>query len=156
MHAPAAKQAAFEEQHKLKNQFRPLDDDEVDFLDEVKERRKREEERVRRETEERLTAFRERQGRVPEGVLDPAEAAGQEEQWGVGGRKRRRPAGKDGGRTGPRRRTGDGEKGEGVDEETKKGDVAAAAVAATGLGLVDYGSDEEDEDEDGGEGEESS
>ncbi|PHH84863.1 hypothetical protein CDD83_1254 [Cordyceps sp. RAO-2017] len=30
----AAKQAAFEEKHKIKNQFRPLDDDEADFLDE--------------------------------------------------------------------------------------------------------------------------
>ena len=34
----AAKQAAFEEAHRLRNQFRALDDDEVGFLDEVRER----------------------------------------------------------------------------------------------------------------------
>ncbi|KAL0781890.1 hypothetical protein CaCOL14_003225 [Colletotrichum acutatum] len=32
----AAKQAAFEEANKIRNQFRALDDDEIDFLDEVR------------------------------------------------------------------------------------------------------------------------
>ncbi|KAI8215981.1 hypothetical protein K4K54_000378 [Colletotrichum sp. SAR 10_86] len=54
----AAKQAAFEEANKIKNQFRPLDDDEIEFLDEVREAKRAEEERVRRETEEGLAAFR--------------------------------------------------------------------------------------------------
>ena len=51
----AAKQAAFEEQNKIKNQFRALDDDEADFLDEVRERKRRAEEAVKRETEEGCT-----------------------------------------------------------------------------------------------------
>ncbi|RCI07902.1 hypothetical protein L249_5783 [Ophiocordyceps polyrhachis-furcata BCC 54312] len=54
----AAKQAAFEEKFRLKNQFRALDDDEAEFLDEIREREREEEERVRRETEERVRAFR--------------------------------------------------------------------------------------------------
>ncbi|GAB1319177.1 hypothetical protein MFIFM68171_09387 [Madurella fahalii] len=58
----AAKQAAFEEAHRLRNQFRALDDDEVDFLDGVRRARREEEERVRRETEEGLRAFRRLQG----------------------------------------------------------------------------------------------
>ena len=41
--AVAAKQAAIEEQMKLKNQFRALDDDEIDFLDEVRAKEKAEE-----------------------------------------------------------------------------------------------------------------
>ena len=58
---PAAKQAAFEEQARLKNQFRPLDDDEVDFLTEVRESRLADEEQLRRETEAGLRHFREAQ-----------------------------------------------------------------------------------------------
>lgn len=57
----AAKQAAFEEQNKIRNQFRALDDDEIDFLDDVLAKKRLEEERVRRETEEGLRAFRQRQ-----------------------------------------------------------------------------------------------
>ncbi|KAK3898855.1 N-terminal domain of NEFA-interacting nuclear protein NIP30-domain-containing protein, partial [Staphylotrichum tortipilum] len=47
----AAKQAAFDEAHRLRNQFRALDDDEVDFLEAVRERKRREEEEGRREEE---------------------------------------------------------------------------------------------------------
>ncbi|RDA83838.1 hypothetical protein CP532_0247 [Ophiocordyceps camponoti-leonardi (nom. inval.)] len=54
----AAKQAAFEEKFRLKNQFRALDDDEAEFLEEIREREREEEERLRRETEERVRAFR--------------------------------------------------------------------------------------------------
>lgn len=54
----AAKQAAFDEKHAIKNQFRGLDDDDVDYLDDVRERMRADEERRRRETEEELAAFR--------------------------------------------------------------------------------------------------
>ncbi|KAI1136868.1 hypothetical protein F5Y05DRAFT_88985 [Hypoxylon sp. FL0543] len=57
----AAKQAAFEEQNRIRNQFRALDDDEIEFLEGVRDERRVEEERVRRETEERLARFREAQ-----------------------------------------------------------------------------------------------
>ncbi|KAL2189951.1 hypothetical protein L209DRAFT_147244 [Thermothelomyces heterothallicus CBS 203.75] len=63
----AAKQAAFEEAHRLRNQFRPLDDDEVEFLDEVRMRKRREEEEARREVERGLAAFREAQRRSGSG-----------------------------------------------------------------------------------------
>lgn len=101
----AAKQAAFEEQNRIKNQFRALDDDEIDFLDEVRQKKRKEEERMRRETEQGLKAFREAQkGREKEGVEDGGldektktkkeegegnEEGGGESSWGVG-RKRKR------------------------------------------------------------------
>lgn len=54
----AAKQEAFEEAARLKNQFRALDDDEVDFLDSVLESTKAKENAVKEETAEQLDAFR--------------------------------------------------------------------------------------------------
>ncbi|KAH9884735.1 N-terminal domain of NEFA-interacting nuclear protein NIP30-domain-containing protein [Xylariomycetidae sp. FL2044] len=110
----AAKQAAFEEQNRIRNQFRALDDDEIDFLDGVRDGRRLEEERVRRETEEQLMSFRKAQRRggaaaapdkgdddvssipVSAGAGDAAD--GKEQQldddpaaWGtVGARKRKR------------------------------------------------------------------
>ncbi|UQC79487.1 uncharacterized protein CLUP02_04967 [Colletotrichum lupini] len=98
----AAKQAAFEEANKIRNQFRALDDDEIDFLDEVREARKAEEERVRRETEEGLVAFRRAQGggtgakRAGDGEEEGEEGDGMGgegeggDEWAVGPRKRRR------------------------------------------------------------------
>jgi hypothetical protein len=57
----AAKQEAFEESIKLKNQFRKLDDDEVDFLDSVLESTRAKEDAVKRETVEQLRLFRKQQ-----------------------------------------------------------------------------------------------
>ncbi|KAK4076325.1 hypothetical protein Trihar35433_2885 [Trichoderma harzianum] len=93
----AAKQAAFEEQNKLKNQFRALDDDEIEFLDEVRAKEKAEEERARREVEEGLKAFRERQkstggggGETSGTTVKEGGGGEEEEEWAVGGRKRKR------------------------------------------------------------------
>ncbi|RYP46282.1 hypothetical protein DL768_007501 [Monosporascus sp. mg162] len=96
----AAKQAAFEEANRLRNQFRALDDDEVDFLDEVRERKREEEERARREVEERLEGFRraqragERAGTEEEGDYGGAEISEEGgmgvEKWSMAGRKRKR------------------------------------------------------------------
>lgn len=91
----AAKQAAFEEANRIKNQFRALDEDEVDFLDEVAARRRREEEEVRRETEEGLRGFREAQragGGEVEGVGGEDGEGGVVVEGGfaVSGRKRKR------------------------------------------------------------------
>lgn len=97
----AAKQAAFEEQNKIRNQFRALDDDEADFLDEVRARERREAEAVRRETEEGLRAFRARRkgaggtgdddgdAGLEEGGQKKDEGQEQQEEWSVG-RKRKR------------------------------------------------------------------
>ncbi|KAI1172905.1 hypothetical protein F4777DRAFT_559906 [Nemania sp. FL0916] len=66
----AAKQAAFEEQNRIRNQFRALDDDEIEFLHGVSDEKHAEEERVRRETEERLASFRKAQMVTTGGVTN--------------------------------------------------------------------------------------
>ncbi|KJZ76638.1 hypothetical protein HIM_03974 [Hirsutella minnesotensis 3608] len=103
----AAKQAAFDEKHSLRNQFRALDDDEIAFLDDVKERMRLEEDKLRQETEQGLRAFRQRQkagadgssGTEPgshqwplgqEGAADD-QHGGLEEEWALS-RKRKRNA----------------------------------------------------------------
>ena len=105
----AAKQAAFEEANRLRNQFRALDDDEIDFLDEVRQREREDEERARRELAAGLDGFRRAQkagetrmadlpaaeeaegaadtGNAELGVSDPV---GQAEEWTALGRKRKR------------------------------------------------------------------
>ena len=57
----AAKQAEFEESIRLKNQFKNLDEDDVDFLDSVLETERAKEEAVRRETAEQLDVYRKQQ-----------------------------------------------------------------------------------------------
>lgn len=92
----AAKQAAFEEAHKLKNQFRPLDEDEVDFLDSVLASTRAEEERVKKETQSGLDKFREEQQRqgtpqetdaveVTAGVMSSVAGLVHEDALGEGG-----------------------------------------------------------------------
>lgn len=54
----AAKQEAFEEATKLRNQFRPLDDSEVAFLESVKSKEEAKVRAERQETHEQLAAFR--------------------------------------------------------------------------------------------------
>ena len=93
-----AKQEAFEEANKLKNQFLSLDEDDIEFLDSVLESTRKEEDRVRRETREGLEAFRRQQeeadkkAREGEGgpALGEASLTVEEEQWIAGGRKRKR------------------------------------------------------------------
>lgn len=151
----AAKQAAFEEQNKIKNQFRALDDDEADFLDEVRERKRRAEEEVRRETEEGLQAFRQAQ-KGKGGGADGGEED-REGGWGVG-RKRRRVKERE--VKGVRRKVSGGKDGEGGDAG-QEADGVKAEKPQTGseslpkpavdkptkppaLGLGDYGSDSDD------------
>lgn len=54
----AAKQEAFEEATKIRNQFRPLDDSEVAFLESVKLKEEAKARAEREETQEQLAAFR--------------------------------------------------------------------------------------------------
>lgn len=166
----AAKQAAFEEQNKIKNQFRPLDDDEIEFLDDVREKKRMEEEKVRRETEEGIAKFRRAQqikrsgdGEAEDEVVEKG-GGGTEEEWAVGPRKRRRKergfgirreksgekekdsddGGHDDGDGKGAERSGDERKEEGgkkVVEETSKGSPPAKPT----VGLVAYGSDSDDE-----------
>ncbi|KAM6481973.1 N-terminal domain of NEFA-interacting nuclear protein NIP30-domain-containing protein [Trichoderma sp. SZMC 28011] len=166
----AAKQAAFEEQNKLKNQFRALDDDEIEFLDEVRAKEKAEEERARREVEEGLKAFRERQkstGGETSGTVKEGGGGEAEEEWVVGGRKRKRHerevlgvkkkavgsdrgGGKDevggvekgDGDDGKKKGEGDGEK----EKEKEKEREPPKEEKKASLGLVAYDSDSDDDE----------
>ncbi|KAI0126105.1 N-terminal domain of NEFA-interacting nuclear protein NIP30-domain-containing protein [Xylariales sp. AK1849] len=128
----AAKQAAFEEANRIKNQFRALDDDEVDFLDDIVERERREEEVKRREVEEGLAAFKAKRrngGLEHEGSLGGDdgvdEVVSEVVGWGAGGAKKRKREKEQGKIKGLKRRAS-----EGVKKETNgtiKGVSASAA-----------------------------
>ncbi|CAL8583396.1 hypothetical protein XPA_009020 [Xanthoria parietina] len=100
----AAKQEAFEESIRLKNQFRNLDEDEVEFLDSVLESTRAKEDAVRKETAEQLNLFRRQQEEADKASLDltvagtenPSEttlgpeSSTVESQWAINARKRKR------------------------------------------------------------------
>ncbi|KAI0505468.1 N-terminal domain of NEFA-interacting nuclear protein NIP30-domain-containing protein [Xylaria bambusicola] len=127
----AAKQAAFEEANRIRNQFRALDDDEIEFLHGVSDEKRAEEERLRRETEEGLANFRKAQklsggggGGGDDAVSADAEANGDGvvEEWSAaaaaaGSRKRKRDRDR-AGLKGVKRRTS-------VPEEEKKDESVA-------------------------------
>ena len=104
MNELAAKQEAFEEANRLKNQFRALDEDEVEFLDSVLESTRAEEARVKRETAEGLALFRKQQEEADKkarrgsdgAVNDEGSPTAEEESWIAGGRKRKRTKDKEG------------------------------------------------------------
>ncbi|MCJ1478945.1 hypothetical protein MMC13_007629 [Lambiella insularis] len=99
----AAKQDAFEESIRLKNQFRTLDEDEVEFLDSVLESTRAKEDEVKREIAVQLDLFRQQQEdsdriraqdasqRDDEVRLDNSGSPILEESsWAVSNRKRKR------------------------------------------------------------------
>lgn len=99
----AAKQEAFEESIRLKNQFRTLDEDEVEFLDAVLESTRAKEDAVKRETTEQLELFRRQQeeadkaafteedaGTVVSGAGSPPVPSPVDSQWVINARKRKR------------------------------------------------------------------
>lgn len=94
-----AKQEAFEEKIKLKNQFRSLDEDEVEFLDSVLESTRVQEAAVKKETAEQLEAFRQQREEAEKALLEDTSAdvapAAEGEDWKIPSRKRRRDKNKD-------------------------------------------------------------
>lgn len=90
----AAKQEAFEEATRLKNQYRALDDDEAEFLDSVLEATRKKEAEVQKDTLEQLNAFRKRQEDAEAKALDeePITEAPKDEEahWVTHGRKRKK------------------------------------------------------------------
>ncbi|OBT52542.1 hypothetical protein VE04_06360 [Pseudogymnoascus sp. 24MN13] len=90
----AAKQDAFEEASRLKNQFRALDNDEIDFLDSVLESTRAEEARVRKETNEGLEVFRRRQEELDKAAKGETGAetttAVADDEWATAAKKRKR------------------------------------------------------------------
>ncbi|PYI13294.1 hypothetical protein BO86DRAFT_389477 [Aspergillus japonicus CBS 114.51] len=94
-----AKQEAFEEKIKLKNQFRSLDEDEVDFLDSILESTRAKEAAVKKETAEGLELFRRQREEAEKTLLEDTAAdvvpAAEGEDWKLPARKRRREKSKD-------------------------------------------------------------
>ncbi|RAL00365.1 PSME3-interacting protein [Aspergillus ibericus CBS 121593] len=94
-----AKQEAFEEKMKLKNQFRSLDEDEVDFLDSIMESTRAKEAAVKKETAEQLEVFRRQREEAEKVLLEDTTAdvtpAAEGEDWKIPARKRRREKSKD-------------------------------------------------------------
>lgn len=103
-----AKQEAFEESHLLRNQFRALQQDEVDFLDSVLERTRAEEARIKKETLHGLQSFRQQQEAANQ-KANSTEIVGvsmesESEPWKFNTRKRKRATGKKDGLTGKKNR----------------------------------------------------
>ncbi|KAL2832085.1 N-terminal domain of NEFA-interacting nuclear protein NIP30-domain-containing protein [Aspergillus cavernicola] len=94
-----AKQEAFEEKIKLKNQFRSLDDDEIDFLDSIMESTRAQEATVKKETAEQLELFRRQREEAEKAFLEDTTAdvapVAEGEDWKIATRKRRREKNKD-------------------------------------------------------------
>ncbi|RJE24267.1 hypothetical protein PHISCL_03376 [Aspergillus sclerotialis] len=94
-----AKQEAFEEKIKLKNQFRSLDEDEVEFLDSVLESTRAQEAAVKKETAEQLEVFRQQREEAEKALLEGTSANvapnAEGEDWKIPSRKRRRDKNKD-------------------------------------------------------------
>lgn len=93
-----AKQEAFEEKIRLKNQFRALDEDEVDFLDSVLESTRAQEAAVKKDTAEQLELFRRQREEAEKAFLGSTSsevAPTEEEEWTIPVRKRRRDKNKD-------------------------------------------------------------
>lgn len=132
----------------------------MEFLEEVRQKQRAEEEKARREIEEGMKAFRERQkgGAGEEEKLEAGERLENNEEWGIG-RKRKRVKEKE--VKGVRRKASEGEKGADQDTGEKEEDArtelkkladetAKAKVASPpprkASALVDYGSDDSDDD----------
>ena len=89
----------------MKNQFRTLGDDEVEFLDSVLESTRAKEAAVKKETAEQLEAFRQQREAAEKALLDKVDnqqssntgtaMTADQETWATSGKKRRRPKEKD-------------------------------------------------------------
>ncbi|KAF2093102.1 hypothetical protein NA57DRAFT_25722, partial [Rhizodiscina lignyota] len=89
----AAKQDAFEEKIRFQNQFRSLDEDDVDFLDSVLESTRAKEAAVRKETSEQLEEFKRKQEEADKANATQADSGSPEleqEHWTVHPRKRKK------------------------------------------------------------------
>ncbi|KAM0096214.1 hypothetical protein ACP6JD_000394 [Aspergillus fumigatus] len=94
-----AKQEAFEEKMKLKNQFRALDEDEVEFLDSIMESTRAQEAAVKKETAEQLELFRRQREEAEKALLENSSTdvvpSNDGEDWKIPSRKRRRDKSKE-------------------------------------------------------------
>lgn len=136
----AAKEEAFQESTKLRNQFRSLAEDEVEFLDSVLETTRAQEAALRKETSDQLDVFRQQQeaaDRASRSQLDESVAVTSSTEWTTA-KKRKRP---DVPAKGVKSRMIDGPKG----SKSPGPDVVSIApqAAASSLRLGDYSSDDD-------------
>lgn len=98
MSAEAAKQDAFEESIRLTNQFRALDEDEIEFLDSVNASTRAKEAEVKKDTKEQLDAFRKQQEDAEKAAkqAETADEPAATESWAAGPRKRKKGKDKEG------------------------------------------------------------
>lgn len=140
----AAKQAAFEEATKLSNQFRSLDQDEVEFLDEVRQKKKAEEAGRQKEVEDGLRDFKEMQKRTAPAVEDESGVV-EETDWAVGRKKRKTN------KAAVVKKAGEPIKSKDADEEPKLAKTEPKEEKKEekkpALGLVAYDSDDSDDEE---------
>ena len=89
-----AKQEAFEEKIRIKNQFRTLDEDEVEFLDSLLESTRAEEANIKEQTSKHLEVFRRQREQTDKAKLEVLSADNglsvEDEDWRILSRKRRR------------------------------------------------------------------
>lgn len=94
-----AQQEAFEEKFKLRNQFRSLDEDEVEFLDSIMESTRAQEAAVKKDTAEQLEVFRQHREEAEKTLMEDTSAdvgpPAEGEDWKIPSRKRRRDKNKD-------------------------------------------------------------
>jgi len=91
----AAKQDAFEEAAKLKNQFRSLDNDEIDFLDSVLESEREKEKAFQTELNSQLADFRKQRERIEHassGVENSTAVDNEISEWNATAKKRKAAA----------------------------------------------------------------
>lgn len=154
---------------KLKNQFRALDEDEVDFLDNILESTRAKDEMVQRETVEQLEAFRQRRENMDKAARQAEDEAAEEEQWAAVSRKRKKTKDREALKGVKRRKSSDaqqlpmaapkanivdrggeqvGDDGESRDRKKDGGaraDAPATSAKPLDLGLGAYSSDDDEE-----------
>lgn len=129
----------------MQNQFLSLNDDDIEFLDEVQAKKRQEEQRQKQEMEEGLKAFRDRQKGEEVERKDEDEGGN---EWSVG-RKRKRGKERD---VKVKRVEKETEEKNNEKKDEKKEDVVEEKVEEKkeqvkkpAFGLVDYGSDSDDD-----------
>ncbi|KAJ5135819.1 uncharacterized protein N7515_005097 [Penicillium bovifimosum] len=148
-----AKQEAFEEKSRLRNQFRSLDEDEIEFLDSVLESTRAQEAAVKRETAAQLEAFRRQREEAEKALLDTASldvAPAKVQTWDISARKRRRNKERESLIPGKKRKDSAGDNVPGKDTQKSRGEDSSStnkleqepgktspAVPATASGTTD-------------------
>ncbi|KAI9928749.1 hypothetical protein MW887_001967 [Aspergillus wentii] len=133
------KQEAFEEKMKLKNQFRSLDEDEVDFLDSVLESTRAQEAAVKKDTADQLEEFRRQREEAEKVLLEDTSAdvkpSAETEDWKIPARKRRRDKKQDLLLPGKKRKSlAEEEKADEASSQTKQKTAQATKPAAKSAG----------------------